>query len=36
VYAPPAREGEVTIIDGASAEEKARKLVDKLIEDKVI
>lgn len=36
VYAPPAREGEVTIIDGASTEEKARKLVDKLIEDKVI
>ncbi len=36
VSAPPAREGEVVIIDGASAEEKARKLVDKLIEEKVI
>jgi electron transfer flavoprotein beta subunit len=35
VYAPPAREGAVEIIDGAP-EEAAAKLADKLIADKVI
>jgi electron transfer flavoprotein beta subunit len=36
VYPPPAREGSVQMIEGGSPEEIAAKLVDKLIEDKVI
>lgn len=34
--APPKREGQVEMIDGASVEEKAAKLADKLIAEKVI
>ena len=36
VYPLPAREGEVEIIEGDSAEEKAETLVDRLFEEKVI
>ncbi|RMH00580.1 MAG: electron transfer flavoprotein beta subunit/FixA family protein [Chloroflexi bacterium] len=36
VYAPPPREGSVEIIEGETIEEKVRKLVDKLFEEKVI
>ncbi|MFN2137663.1 MAG: electron transfer flavoprotein subunit beta/FixA family protein [Candidatus Promineifilaceae bacterium] len=36
VYAIPAREGEVEIIEGDSIAEKAKKLVDRLFEEKVI
>lgn len=36
VSALPAREGSVQIIEGATPEEAAKKLVDKLIEEKVI
>jgi electron transfer flavoprotein beta subunit len=36
VNALPAREGSVQIIEGATPQEAARKLVDKLIEEKVI
>jgi electron transfer flavoprotein beta subunit len=36
ITAPAAREGSVQIIEGATPEEAARKLVDKLIEEKVI
>ena len=36
VYAPPAREGEVEMIDGGSPEELAKQLVDKLFEEKVL
>ncbi len=36
IYALPPREGEVQLIEGATVEEAARKLVEKLIEEKVI
>jgi electron transfer flavoprotein alpha/beta subunit len=36
ISAPPAREGEVEIVEGATPEEKASALVEKLIAEKVI
>ncbi len=36
VYAPPAREGEVEMIEGDDAAELAEALVDKLLEEKVL
>jgi electron transfer flavoprotein beta subunit len=36
IMAPPVKGGVVEVIDGASAQEKAEKLVDKLIADKVV
>ena len=35
-YNLPARAGAVEIIEGASAEEKAQQLAEKLLEDKVL
>jgi electron transfer flavoprotein alpha/beta subunit len=36
VFEPPVREGEAEIIEGETIEEKAEKLVEKLLAEKVI